>query len=215
MIWQLDLLNADQIQYLKSHYTQEQFESGVKSNPNTNLKNNLMMKDNHQYKLLHDYFVRHLWSCEKLSSIFIANKFSQNYFLWYKEGMKYDYHIDNYPIAGVNADLSMTVFLSEPDEYEGGELVIKVGDVETFHKPKAGTAIIYNTGLWHKINRVISGERKVVVGWIESKVKNSFIRDHVINYGLTIEEMSDTICFDYLQKLEQFRINLIREYGSN
>ena len=115
MIWQLDLLNTDQIEYIKSHYTKDQFESGVKSNSNTNIKNNLMMKDNHQYKLLHDYFIRCLWNSEKLLSIFTANKFSQNYFLWYEDGMKYDYHIDNYPIAGVNADLSMTVFLSDPE----------------------------------------------------------------------------------------------------
>lgn len=215
MIWQLDVLNGDQLTYLKSQYIEDRFESGVKSNPNTQIKNNLMMKDGQQYKLLHDYYVQHLWGVEKLTSIFTANRFSQNYFLWYKEGMKYDYHIDNYPIAGVNADLSMTLFLSEPDEYDGGELVVKIGDIETLHKPKAGTAIIYNTGLWHKVNPITKGDRKVVVGWIESKIRNSFMRDHVINYGLTIEAMSDSISFEHLYKLEQFRINLIREYGSN
>jgi PKHD-type hydroxylase len=214
MIWQIDLLNEENLDYIKSHYEEPLFESGSISNPNTNLKNNLMMKDSHQYKMLHDYFSKCLLSCEKLTYSFIVNRFSQNYFLWYKENMFYDYHIDNYPIAGVNANLSMTVFLNDPDEYEGGELIIKTGGFETKHKPKAGTAVIYNTGLWHKITPVTKGNRKVVVGWIESMIKDTFMRNHLIDYSFSLYAMQDHIEFDYLNKLEQFRINLVREYGT-
>ena len=133
---------------------------------------------------------------------------SQLYFLWYKPGHFYNWHMDSHPCGGVNADMSMTIFLN--DDYEGGELVIKVGNVETSHKPKAGTVVIYNTGALHKINPVTKGDRKVIVGWLESDIQDSFMRSHLIDYSHLMHSMpSDS---PYLVELEQMRLNLIRQY---
>jgi len=118
--------------------------------------------------------------------------------------------MDSHPCGGVNADMSMTIFLN--DDYEGGELVIKVGNIETSHKPKAGTVIIYNTGALHKINPVTKGDRKVIVGWLESDIQDSFMRSHLIDYSRVMHSMpSDS---PYLVELEQMRLNLIRQYES-
>jgi len=134
-------------------------------------------------------------------------------------GMKYDYHIDTHPIGGVNAHYSMTCFLTNPSEYSGGELVLKVGNTEIEYKLPAGKAVIYSTGIKHKVNEVTDGDRKVFVCWMESAIQNSFIRDHLIDYSNLVSNLKigdDKIenGYEVLENLEQLRINLVREYGS-
>ena len=82
------------------------------------------------------------------------------------EGLKI--HHDN---AGVG-DFSTTVFLSDPDTYEGGELAIWYeGEVQKFKLP-AGHAITYSTGAPHSVLPVTSGTRKVAVFWTTSSVRD-------------------------------------------
>ena len=210
MIWRVsNLIDQTLINKATKQFTANNFMSGINSNPDVEMKNNTMMKFTSPYDLIAREYSQYIIANEKIGSIFATKCLSQLYFLWYNTGDYYNYHIDNYPIAGVNAHMSMTVFLN--DDYEGGELVVKVGGHETVHKPKAGDAIIYDTGLWHKVNPVTKGDRKVVVGWLESMISNTFIRNYVINYGLSLNEMD--ISNNDLMTLEQFRINLMREYG--
>ncbi len=208
MIWQSDLLSPDIVEYITSYYKDNNFQSGNISNPDTSVKQSLMMKWTDPYNRL----VNGVWSeikkKDNFTKIYLIKQMSQLYFLWYKQGHFYNWHMDDHPCGGVNADMSMTIFLN--DDYEGGELVIKVGNVETTHKPKAGTVILYNTGLMHKINPVTKGDRKVIVGWIESDVQDSFMRSHLIEYS----EVMDAMDADnpHLVQLEQLRVNLIRQY---
>lgn len=216
MIYHLhNVLSEEQANFLTQYYSADYFVDGSLSNPSTKeLKNNLMLNNQSIHSNMNAFVSNILVSNNKLSNIFCVNKISPVYFLWYLKDMHYNYHIDNYPIGGVNAHFSMTCFLSDPTEYEGGELILKIGDIETSHKLSKGSAIIYPTGLWHKINKVTNGERKVFVSWLETSIKNSFIRNHMIDYGFTIEEMIDNVDGKYIEKLEQLRINLLREYNA-
>jgi len=105
----------------------------------------------------------------------------------YSDGMAYGTHIDS-PIMGfmvqneaygpfgqnyVRSDFSMTVFLSEPDAYEGGELSFGSPWGEHTYKLPAGSAVAYPTGLPHQVTPVTSGERLAAVLWLQS-----MIRDH-------------------------------------
>ena len=170
-----------------------------------------MMKFDNNYNLLNRYCSEIIFNNEELFNIFVAKKTSPMYYLWYETDMKYDYHIDTNPIGGVNAHYSVTCFLNDPSEYYGGELVLKVGDRELEYKLEKGKAVIYPTGMWHKVNKVTSGDRKVLVFWVESAVKNSFIRNHLIEYGKFINSIDANS--DIIEGLEQFRINLMREYA--
>ena len=106
----------------------------------------------------------------------------------------------------------MTIALNDPDEYEGGELVLRVGNVEKEIKPPKGSMILYNTGLWHKVNEVTAGDRKVVVCWAESYVKESAMRQNIIDLKLAINNVAADITHEQLEKLESARMNMIREY---
>ena len=64
-----------------------------------------------------------------------------------------------------NGHFSTTIFLNDPDEYEGGELVLWIDGEERFFKPKAGEGVTYETGIGHRVNPVTKGERLALVFW--------------------------------------------------
>lgn len=132
--------------------------------------------------------------------------------LKYEEGMDYEWHVDEVTIYGIITDYSITCFLT--DDYDGGELVINHNGNDVNYKLPAGKALIYPTGLLHKVNPVKSGERIVVVGWMESLLRNSFIREHLTNYTMLVSELVKQNNNETVLKLEQLRINLLREYAN-
>lgn len=67
---------------------------------------------------------------------------------------------------------STTIFISDPDEYEGGELVLWLDGKEVFFKPKSGMGITYETGIGHRVNTVTKGERIAFVFWTHCSWNN-------------------------------------------
>lgn len=98
-----------------------------------------------------------------------------------KDGGGYGLHIDN-PYMGtgtdrLRTDLSFTLFLSDPDSYNGGELSIEHAGVTQSLKAKAGDLILYPSTSLHQVLPVTHGERYVCVGWIESHIRDPFARE--------------------------------------
>ena len=93
----------------------------------------------------------------------------------------YGYHVDNAlmgPVGDrIRTDLSYTLFLSEPAEYEGGELVIEWPGMTQSLKPTAGDLVLYPSTALHQVAPVTSGERLVFVGWIESRIRSAEQRE--------------------------------------
>lgn len=90
----------------------------------------------------------------------------------YTDGMSYGSHVDAATMGDVRTDLSLTLFLSEPDEYDGGELIIETELGEIPIKFKAGEAVLYPSGRLHRVSPVTRGERLVLVTWIQSRVQD-------------------------------------------
>lgn len=90
----------------------------------------------------------------------------------YERGMQYGNHIDDALMGGLRADISFTLFLSEPSSYDGGELVLETAAGEEAIKLDAGSMIVYPANTLHRVNEVTRGERLAAVGWVRS-----FIRD--------------------------------------
>lgn len=212
MIWLIDnVLDGGDIRYLTQDWKDSIFHCGSDSNPRSEVKKNLAMNYDHPD---HDDKCNYFY--DKLRpqmEDYLIKRVGQPYFLWYKSGHFYDYHLDAFPIAGIAPHYSFTCFLNDPSEYEGGELIIKVGPKEISLKEKAGTIVMYNTGLWHKVNPVISGDRKVIVGWIESLITDSRMRELIIDMKHAINDVANDITHSQLEKLESVRMNMIREYA--
>ncbi|WP_324506132.1 Fe2+-dependent dioxygenase [Brevundimonas sp.] len=77
----------------------------------------------------------------------------------------------------LRTDMSFTLFLSDPDSYEGGALQLDGLDGEREHRLAAGDAVIYATGQLHQVTPVTRGERLAAVGWIESLVRRNDQRE--------------------------------------
>jgi len=92
-----------------------------------------------------------------------------------RAGGGYGYHVDNAlmgPVAErIRTDLSYTLFLSEPGEYEGGELVIELPGMTQALKPAAGDLVLYPSTALHQVAPLLGGERLAFVGWIESRIR--------------------------------------------
>jgi len=101
-------------------------------------------------------------------------------FVKYEPGCLYDWHCDNTLMGeneDVRSDVSTTVFLNNPDEYEGGELEIEIG-TQTFDvKLPAGWAFSYPTGTRHRVREITSGVRKAAIIWSQSLFRNSVDRE--------------------------------------
>ena len=92
-------------------------------------------------------------------------------------GEGYGRHVDNAWMRGGRSDLSFTLFLSEPEAYAGGALVLETpGGEESFRLP-AGHALVYPSTLLHRVEPVTAGERLVAVGWIESRIRQAEQRE--------------------------------------
>lgn len=103
----------------------------------------------------------------------------------YTPGMHYGDHVDD-PIMGPDGgkyrtDVSCTIFLSDPNDYEGGELVIRTPFGEQRIKGAAGDAVIYPSGTLHRVADVTRGERLVAVLWIQSLVRDPMQRELLYN----------------------------------
>ena len=98
-----------------------------------------------------------------------------------KKGMKYGRHIDNVLMSSGRADLSFTLFINKSDEYEGGELIVEDINSENKFKLNEGEIIIYPSTYLHSVKEVLSGERLVFIGWIESYIKSIEIREYLFD----------------------------------
>ncbi|HZH11709.1 MAG TPA: Fe2+-dependent dioxygenase [Microvirga sp.] len=95
----------------------------------------------------------------------------------YTEGKHYGSHVDNPLMNGVRTDVSFTLFLADPETYDGGELVIESMSGEEEIKLPAGHLVAYDSTTLHRVAPVTRGERLVAVGWAQSYVRDSAKRE--------------------------------------
>lgn len=125
---------------------------------------------------LHDRLMDALQSNSVLQAAARPKHFSRLIVSRTKGGGRYGAHIDNalmHSSTGrIRTDLAFSLFLSAPESYDGGELVVQYPGFEQRFKPNAGDLILYPSTQIHEVKPVTKGERFVCVGWIESLVRS-------------------------------------------
>jgi PKHD-type hydroxylase len=95
----------------------------------------------------------------------------------YDEGMGFGAHVDNsirFAPGGlrIRTDLSCTLFLTPPEDYDGGELVIEDTYGEHSVKFDAGDMVLYPASSLHRVNAITRGSRWASFFWVQSMVKD-------------------------------------------
>ena len=144
-------------------------------------------------------------------------KVATPYYARYTSGMAYGDHVDD-PVMGegqlYRSDVSVTIFLNDPAEYDGGELVITTDFGDQQVKLAAGDAVLYPSSSIHHVNEVTRGERLVAVSWIQSMVRSAEQRAllHELNQAreALLREQPDS---DETRRVNQSYINLVRMWS--
>ncbi len=143
-----------------------------------------------------------------IRSYAVPRRISQPLISSYSGGDSYGLHVDE-AIMGdgeraLRTDISVTVFLGEPETYDGGELEVQTPTGTTAAKLKAGAAALYPSTTLHRVRPVTSGERLVAVAWIQSLVRNAEQREILYDLDRTrrivFEARGKTEVFDTLSK---------------
>jgi PKHD-type hydroxylase len=132
----------------------------------------------------------------------------------YEVNDHYDWHIDVALLGNKRTDLSYTIFLSDKDEYEGGELVFKIGNQIFTVKGASGQIVIYPSGLLHKVNQIKSGKRLVLIGWINSHIKIEEYRERLFQLAFEKSRLEKLLGNDEIKALTQIYESLIRDFSN-
>jgi PKHD-type hydroxylase len=107
------------------------------------------------------------------ASAVLPHRFAPPLFARYTPGMEFGTHMDNAVMGAdrMRSDVSVTVFLNEPEEYDGGELVMETSAGEVPYKLPAGSAVTYPSTMLHRVAEVTRGTREVAVTWAQSLIR--------------------------------------------
>lgn len=145
-------------------------------------------------------------------------KIASPFYARYRPGMTYGDHVDD-PVMGppqgrYRSDVSTTVFLNEPDSYEGGELVIRTSFGDQRIKLPAGHAVVYPSSSLHHVAEVTQGERLVAVTWAQSMVRDAARRELLYELNQARENLlQQRPEEDATKRVDVAYVNLIRMWA--
>jgi PKHD-type hydroxylase len=193
------------------------FVDGRITNPHNTTKQNEQLHDATAYQKSSQLLLQAFGRSEEFREFAFPALIAPPLITRYKPGMKYGAHADaaymQLPGAAMRSDLSCTVFLNDPRDYEGGELHIQIGDAHLHFKLMPGEAIVYPSDTLHEVVPVTKGERLVAITFIQSRVPDPFKRHMLF-------ELNEVAALEGLQmkqenfnRLQLVQANLLRVWG--
>jgi PKHD-type hydroxylase len=213
----LQVLNDAEIAECRRIAASTPFVDGRITNPHNTAKQNEQLHDPTAYQKSSDLLKQALARTPQFIEFAFPVAMAPPLITRYKPGMKYGAHADaafiQLPGATIRSDLSCTIFLSEPKDYDGGELHLRLGDAQLTFKLKPGEAIFYPSDTFHQVVPVIKGERLVAITFIQSRIQDPFRRNmlYELNEIAALEGLKmDPENYGRLQLVQQ---NLLRHWS--
>jgi PKHD-type hydroxylase len=172
-----NVLDATQVAEARALIEDQEFEDGCKTAGYRarRVKHNLQLAATGTVKPAFDEVVQNaLYDHEELCQMVFPRHIRPVLVSKYLLGMSYGAHVDDALMGGrdkYRSDVAMTLFLSDPAEYVGGELFIEQGFGAIAVKLPAGAVVIYPANTIHRVAEVTEGQRLAAVTWIESHVR--------------------------------------------
>ncbi|KAF0184643.1 MAG: Fe2+-dependent dioxygenase [Hyphomonadaceae bacterium] len=214
-----DLLTPEELIRLQGLAKSVRFVDGRATNPGFGQKVNLQADPNDAAtaevsKLVNAALAR----SREFVDFALPKKIAPPLLARYTPGMQYGPHADAallpMPKGPLRSDVSATVFLNDPATYEGGELVLHFGARSIAMKAPAGGAIVYPSTTLHEVAPVRSGERLVVITFIESFVVDEHHRSILFELGEVSALEGEKMHWASRMRLEVVRQNLTRRWSS-
>lgn len=219
-----DVLTPEQIKQCRQALEQADWVDGraTAGHVAVKAKNNLQLSLDHPVaQQLGDFILGILSQNPPFISAALPLRILPPRFNRYEGGADYGYHIDNaiFGVPGtqqrIRTDLSSTLFFSDPDEYDGGELVIQ--DTYGTHTVKlpAGHMVLYPGASLHRVTPVTRGTRYASFFWTQSLVREDHRRSLLWELDTAIQEVTQSMPdHDAVPQLTGVYHNLIREWSN-
>jgi PKHD-type hydroxylase len=177
-IWIHNLVSAERLIRIRSILEKASFEAGVTTAVGgaAEIKNNLQLpQESEASTQANRILLAALGEDRTFQSAAQMAAMTSPCFCRYEPGMAYGNHVDS-PLMGgappLRTDISITVCLSDPESYDGGELLIDTAGVVERWKGNAGDAVLYPSDTLHRVEPVRRGTRSVAIFWIQSLVRD-------------------------------------------
>lgn len=215
------LLSAGEVAAFRKELSQVPFKDGKETAMGmaSSVKNNGQADNSDiQVQQLSNQLLAKFGSNSTLISAALPHRIFPPCFNRYSDGETYGFHVDaaimRIPNSNdvLRSDMSMTLFLSHLDEYEGGELVIKTQFGEQRVRAKAGDAVLYPSSSLHKVTPVTKGTRLAAITWMQSMVSDAHAREILFELDQSIQGLvsSKHIEREALDRMHHVYHNLIR-----
>lgn len=179
-----NVLTAAELQTVHELLPSVGFGDGRITNPGLSAKRNLQAPQedpvNQRIALMaREALARH----PDIRSFVLPRTMARTTVVRYEPGMTYGWHVDEALFTStppMRSDVSCTIFLNSPADYDGGELTIQLGAQELSYKLKAGDAIVYPSTTIHQVAPVTRGVRLAAITWLQSWIADAGRRELLV-----------------------------------
>jgi PKHD-type hydroxylase len=213
----LDILTEEEVAECRQIAAGASFVHGKISNPHNTAKQNEQLHEQAAYqrsaKLVADAMLR----SEEFHEFAFPAQIAPPMLTRYKPGMHYGAHADaaylKLPHGTVRSDLSCTIFLNEPEDYEGGALHVRLSDGSMRFKLKPGQAIVYPSDTLHEVEPVTKGERLVAITFIQSRIADPFRRNLLFDLNEVAALEGLNMSHENFTRIQLVQAQLLRHWG--
>jgi PKHD-type hydroxylase len=193
------------------------FVDGRISNPHSKVKNNLQLHEQGLAEQVSQMLAKGLLASPEFFDFAFPKQIAPPILTRYEPGMSYGLHADagmmQMPSGPLRSDISCTIFLTNPDEYEGGTLRISMGDAQIRFRGPPGSAILYPSTTLHEVEPVTRGFRLVGLTFIQSRIADAARRELLYELNEVAALEGNTMRPENFTRLQSVQFNLLRRWA--
>lgn len=213
----VDILSPNEVEQCRRIAVSATFVDGKVSNPHNKAKQNEQLHEQNAWQRSSKIILDAMGRAPEFLEFAFPARIAPPLLTRYRPGMRYGAHADAayLPLPGgtLRSDISCTVFLNEPESYDGGALHVRLGDADLHFKLEPGQAILYPSDTLHEVEPVTKGERLVAITFIQSRVPDPFRRNMLFELNEVAALEGLKMSSENFSRLQLIQANLLRYWG--
>lgn len=213
----LPILTPAEVEECRRIAASAKFVDGRITNPHNKAKQNEQLHEPQAYQKSSQLLLQAFGRSEEFREFAFPVAIAPPMMTRYQPGMRYGGHADaaflQMPNFAIRSDLSCTVFLNDPKDYDGGDLHIQLGDADLRFKLQPGEAILYPSDTLHQVVPVTRGERLVAITFIQSRVPDPFRRNLLFNLNEVAALEGLKMSHENYTRMQLVQTQLLRYWG--